>query len=408
MTLDYPVFDGDTHYYEPPELFEQYIDPRYRDATFRVERTADGELVTFDGRPYGWIGGSGFTRRLRPGSLLKMLRQRGEASDEAEQPAGDDEDDERYAVDPAARLELMDRQGIEATLVFPSTGVTIENTMREDLPRLNAHVDAFNRWLLDCWSFNYKSRIFAPPVISLADPEHAVRQLEFAQEHGARAIQMMPGPAAWGRSPADPLYDPFWARVNEAEILVAYHIGNSGYMERYSPDWGEDPDPDGIHGEGSGRSAFQWAMYYRDRPIMETLAALICHNLFGRFPNVRVISVENSSRWVPYLLGSLDFFKAQGRSGPWPNGYVSGRLSEVFRRHVYVSPHHRGDDVEGLVELIGASQVVFGSDFPHPEGMSDVGDYREQCGLFASGMVVSDDDTRKVMRDNGLRLVGLA
>ena len=97
--------------------------------------------------------------------------------------------------------------------------------------------------------------------------------------------------------------------------------------------------------KGSGRSAFQWTMLYRDRPIMDTLAILIYHNLFGRFPGVQVMSVENGSIWVPYLLKAMDNMKGMGRNGPWPGGYVEGRPSEVFKQHVYVSPHHYGEDV---------------------------------------------------------------
>ena len=70
--------------------------------------------------------------------------------------------------------------------------------------------------------------------------------------------------------------------------------------------------------------------------------------------------------------------KGMGRQGPWPGGYVHGRPSEIFRRHVFVSPHHYGEDIGELIDLLGASQVLFGSDFPHAEGMSDVEDYQER------------------------------
>ena len=154
--------------------------------------------------------------------------------------------DDSYASEPEARISMMDKQGIEATLLFPSTGVTIENLLRDDPELLLAHVRAFNRWLADSWRFDFRHRIFSPGIISMVDADEAVHQLEFALEHGARAVQMLPGPATWGVSPADPIYDPFWARVQEAGVLVTYHLGNSGYMERYSADWGEDPDPDGV------------------------------------------------------------------------------------------------------------------------------------------------------------------
>ena len=125
---------------------------------------------------------------------------------------------------------------------------------------------------------------------------------------------------------------------------MTFHLGNSGYQERYSGDWGEYPDPDGLHGDTPGRSAFQWTMFYRDRPIMETICNLIYNNLFGRFPNVRVASIENGAVWVPYLLTVMDNMKGMGRNGPWPNGYVHGKPErDLPREGLRVTPPlHRG------------------------------------------------------------------
>lgn len=414
--VEYRLFDADNHYYEPVDIFVRYIEPRYRDRTFTVEDVDGGKAVMFRGQPFGFVGGQGNKQRIRPGALRAMLR--GETLPE------DDEDDS-YASDPAARIQMMDRQGIEATLMFPSTGVTIANAIGPDPELLAAHMRAFNRWLAETWTFDYRHRIISPAVIDLADPAAAVAELDTVLAQGARAIQLLPGPALWstndapGRSPADPIYDPFWSRVDEARLLVTLHLGNAGYMEHYSADWGEDPDPDGVRsndgqgttslkgpdGRGKGRSAFQWTMLYRDRPIMDTLAILIYHNLFGRFPNVQVMSVENGAIWVPYLLKAMDNMKGMARNGPWPNGYVEGRPSEVFRRHVYVSPHHYGDDVTELVELLGPERVLFGSDFPHAEGMSGVDDYQERAGEFAARLEHPAEVTRKVLRDNGMGLL---
>ena len=74
------------------------------------------------------------------------------------------------------------------------------------------------------------------------------------------------------------------------------------------------------------QSAFQWAFLHGDRPIMETLGALAYHNLFGRFPELRILSIENGSDWVRYLFKQLDKKKGMGRHGPWPGGYFRGRL----------------------------------------------------------------------------------
>jgi predicted TIM-barrel fold metal-dependent hydrolase len=406
--LDYRFFDADNHYYEPVDMFSRYIDPAFADRTFVVEEHDGETVVRFEGRPFGFIGGSGNRQRIRPGALRARLR--GEVANDAVDV------DDSYAADPAARIEMMDKQGIEAAFMFPSTGVTIENLLQRDPELLRAHIVAFNRWLSESWTFDYKHRIFAPALISLVDVGDAVNQLEFALNRGARLVQLLPGPAMWGRSPADRVYDPFWARINEAGVLVTFHLGNSGYMERYSADWGENPDPDGItasaepregRGPTDGRSAFQWTMLYRDRPIMDTLAILIYHNLFGRFPNLQVISVENGSIWVPYLLRAMDNMKGMGRRGPWPGGYVEGRPSDIFKKHVVVSPHHYGEDVGGLVDLLGVERVLFGSDFPHAEGMSAEDDYRERAGEFVAKLGHSDEQAHLVMRGNGMHLLGL-
>jgi predicted TIM-barrel fold metal-dependent hydrolase len=412
-SIDYRLFDADNHYYEPVDLFERYIEPRYVERTLHVEERDGETVVSFDGRPFGMVAGVGHSRRIRPGALRARLR--------GERPELAEDVDDSYVAEPDARIEMMDRQGIEATLMFPSTGVTIENATGDDIEFLLAHIRAFNRWLSESWTFNYKDRILSPALINLADADAAVAELEFVLDRGARAIQVMPGPAQWstadrlGRSPADPVYDPFWARIDEAGTLVCFHSGNTGYMEHYSADWGENPDPDGMRSDRGGvgpshpdwnptggRTAFQWTMLYRDRPIMDTLAILVYHNLFGRFPNVQVASVENGSIWVPYLLRAMDNMKGMARGGPWPNGYVEGRPSEIFKRHVYIAPWHYGEDVAGLVELLGAERVLFGSDFPHVEGMSDIGDYQEKAGEYAASLRQPDSETRSVMRDNGL------
>ena len=116
-------------------------------------------------------------------------------------------------------------------------------------------------------------------------------------------------------------------------------------------------------------------------------------NLFGRFPNVKVASIENGSLFVDYLLRVMDKMVGMGRGGPWPGGRLTAKPSELFRQHVYVSPFHE-EDIRALAELIGAERVLFGSDYPHPEGLAEPNDF--VAGL--SGM--SAGDIERIMRSN--------
>jgi predicted TIM-barrel fold metal-dependent hydrolase len=126
---------------------------------------------------------------------------------------------------------------------------------------------------------------------------------------------------------------------------------------------------------------------------MDTIAALIYGNLFGRFPDIRIASVENGSIWVSYLLKAMDKMKGMGRNGPWIGGYVHGKASEIFKRHVFVSPFYE-EDLAELVGAIGASQVLFGSDFPHQEGLARPADFANYLQNFPEAEI------RMIMRDN--------
>jgi predicted TIM-barrel fold metal-dependent hydrolase len=390
--LDYPTVDADNHYYETPEAFSRHIESRFAERTLRVERDGDGaEVVVLDGRPYTFSDPK-FDRTNPPGSLTSILRDPEAAqyaatfSEEFMLPAYQDRE---------ARLALMDDQGIEAAILLPSLAVCVEQPISAD-PELTAAVlRAFNRWLEDDWGYAWRERIFAVPLVSLLDVDAACAELDRVLARGARLVHLKTGPVA-GRSPADPVFDPFWARVEEAGIPVVFHIGDSGYPEMFGPAWGEDP-------QASVRrfSAFQWAFLHGDRPLMETLGALTYHNLFGRFPGVRVMSIENGSDWVAYLFRHLDKKKGMGRHGPWPGGYFRGRPSEILGRHLYLTPYPE-DDVPALLDLVGDDHLLFGSDHPHPEGLADPNSFAALLGDAGPATV------RRVMRENTAGLLGLS
>jgi len=386
------LWDADNHYYEPADCFTRYLDPTMRDRTVRLVTADDGrEVVMVGDRPFTFLHEAFRSTVTKPGALRELLRSMssattGEAVDASEplQPA---------YIDRGARLARMDDQGLEAALLFPTTAVCVEHFLKHDVDLLYASFHAFNRWLDDDWGFDHQGRIFAVPMLSLLDADRAVHELEFVLARGARAIGLRPGPA-YGRSPADPHFDAFWARIDEARVPVCFHIGESGYNELYSTAWGEEANP-----SSHQQSAFQWSSFYGDRPIMDTFSALVLHNLFGRFPNVQCLSVENGSLFVGYLLKVMDKMNGMGRNGPWLGGRISERPSEIFRRHVSVAPYHE-EDIVALAGLIGDDRVLFGSDFPHPEGLAEPRDFA------ALVEPLGDDAVTRIMGANLRSLLG--
>ena len=388
--LPYRLFDADNHYYEPRDAFTRHMEARHAERAVRVVKDDKGrDRILIGDEPFTFLTPL-YEDAPAPGALQELMR--GRKNDSGERP--------HYPMqsefqDRAARLRTMGSQGIESCIMLPTLGVCVEHQMRHDVEGTYANLGAFNRWLDDDWGFNYEERIFAVPLLSLLDVDLAVQELERVLAAGARIVHLRPTPVN-GMTIADPHFDPFWARLNEASVPVAFHISEAGYNELMSVHWGEEPNP-----RSHKQSAFQWAMFYGDRPIMDTIAALLYGNLFGRYPNLKAVSIENGSAWVPYLIKRLDKMKGMGRFGRWPGGRPEGRMSDIFRRHIVISPYHE-DDHSILVEMLGVEGIVFGSDWPHPEGMVEPSDYVESLPPD-----LSPADVRKIMRDNARALVGL-
>lgn len=387
--------DADNHYYETDDCFTRFMEPKYRHLAAQW-KDIDGEKVFCIGdRPHTFLKPTYpmFERVSAAGALAAALRKgdhRADAGDETsiETPAA-------YTTDRDARVELIHSQGLDGAIILPTLGVTVEHFMRNDPIQTFANLRAFNSWIDDQWGFNYKDTIYGVPLLSLLDIDLAVEELDRVLKMGAKAVHLRPGPQG-GKSPADPSFDAFWSRVNEAGIPVAFHISESSYNEMFSVAWGEDPNP-----RSHRQSAFQWTNFFGDRPMIDTISSMIFMNFFERFPRVNAMSIENGSLWVPYLVKAMDKMKGMGRNGPWPGGYVKGKPSLIFKRHVFVSPYFE-EDVIALADLIGHSQILFGSDYPHMEGLASPLDFQESI----QGLPI--DQQEDIMQNNIRRVLGTA
>lgn len=385
--LGFALFDADNHYYEAPDAFTRHIRPEYARRGVQWAVIGGKARLLVDGKLNRFIPNPLFDPVARPGVLDDYFRGRS-AGDDIRSAFGDLEPISASYREPAARLEQMDRQHIEACFMFPTLGVGMEEALRHDPGLAHAVFEAFNRWLAEDWGFAYEGRIFAAPYLTLLDAELAVAELDRVLAAGARVIVMRSGPVLGphgGRSPADPVYDPFWERISEAGIPVAYHSGESGY-HRYAADWGES----------SEMEAFRYnpfkALVSGHRPIFDTVSALLAHGLFRRFPNVRVATIESGSDWVGELVPKLtkSFRQIPAAWGVDP--------VEQLRTNVWVSPYYE-DDLRGVADLLGVDHLLFGSDFPHAEGLADPASFRHDLDGF------TPDEIRAVMRDNGMALL---
>jgi len=293
---------------------------------------------------------------------------------------------------PGPRLELLDQQGITAALVFPTLASLIEERLIDDPELTQIAVHAFNEWLFEEWGFDYRSRLFSTPIVNPSVVDGGIAELERVLERGARAVLLRPGPVSGPRgtrSPFLPGFDPFWARVEESGVLVALHASDSGY-QGYLNTW---EGRQGAEYVAFRPQAFA-AVADGGRSIQDTLASAICHGMLSRFPGVKLLSVENGGSWVGLLLRNLELaFKKL------PQEFPEHPL-EVFHRNIWINPFWE-DSVTGLVELIGADRVCFGSDYPHPEGLDDPLRWRDELGDLGV------DSVEQIMSTNMFELLGV-
>ncbi len=384
--LGFRIFDADNHYYEAEDAFTRHIDPKLRRRAMQWAEIDGRKRLLVGGRVNRFIPNPRFDPVAKPGCLDEFFRGRNPKGEDISKLFGDLEPIRREYRERDARLARMDQQGIEACFMFPTLGVGMEQSLIHDPEALLGAFRAFNRWVDEDWGFAYRERIFAAPLITLVDPQQATAELEWALARDARVVCLRAAPVAsstGSRSPGDALYDPFWARAAEAGITVAFHSGDAGYS-RYAADWGETEEME----------AFRYAplkMCLSPSSTLDTMAALVCHGVYARHPNLRVAVIESGSDWVGVLLKK--FKKAYGQM---PRAFPEDP-AETFRRHVWVAPFYE-DDLLLLRDLLGPDHVLMGSDYPHAEGLAEPARFVDDLAGFAP------HEIRLIMRENALAL----
>lgn len=390
--LDFPVFDADNHMYETTDALTKFL-PREYEGFIKYVQVNGRTKIAVRNVISDYIPNPTFEKVAAPGAQEEYFKHGNPEGRSRREIMGKAIESPPAFSSPEPRLELMNELGIDRALMWPTLASLLEERVRDDPAAVHAVVHALNQWMLEHWSFNYEDRMFPTPVIHMGIVDEAIRELDWVVERGARIVLIRPAPA-WGwagpRSPALPEFDPFWSKVAEAGVVIGMHASDSGY-QRYTNEW------EGIRDEMTpfkGGSGFQAILAHQGRPIIDTVSSLVGHGLCSRFPSLRFAPVENGSNWVRPLMEHMGYAWAHS-----PKAFDENPV-EVFKRNVYVHPFHE-EDPKGLIDLIGADRVLFGSDYPHPEGMSDPITFVDDlAGL-------PDDTIRKVMGGNLSRLLGL-
>jgi predicted TIM-barrel fold metal-dependent hydrolase len=278
------VVDADGHVLEPADTWLRYIDPSYRDRAIRIGTDPEGyEVLLIDGRSLK-------TLRGQLGSLggiemdTERLLTRGQVTYAEGSPAG--------GYDPRARLAVMDAEGIDSVLLYPTIGICWEGHVTD--PGLaTAYTRAYNRWLVEFCQAD-RTRLHPVAHISLLDPEGAVEETIRARAEGCVGVFLSPDVAArGGRHFDDPAFARFWATVQDLEMPIAFHVVVRD-RQWFRP-WQRYDPSDGLFG---------FAFLAID--VMAAFTQMLASGMFERYPRLRCAVLEAGSNWIASWLDRLD------------------------------------------------------------------------------------------------------
>ncbi len=379
--LEHPVFDSDNHMYENTDAFTKFLPPAYKGIVKYIQEGNRTKLAVKD-RISRAIPNPTFQRVAPPGGHDDPLQRRSIAGLDA-----------FFDVEP--RYELMQEFGITRSLMWPTLASVIEQALPEDPLAAHAVLHALNEWMYEHWTFGYEDAIFATPAIGMASVERAIEELDWVTDRGARIVYIRPAPVfgfAGPRSFALPEFDPFWEAMQEKDVVVGLH---NTVNQRYPVDLAEldaTPEGGGYFERPHGASAPFRALATPRSQSSDLIASMIGHGMLTRFPRLKVVIVEHFNEWTRPML--RHFGEAYERA---PGLFDEDPL-EVLRRNIWIHIFRDPNPVE-LIGMLGVANSMFGSDFPHPEGLRDPLAFSEDIASLPL------EDQRAIMGGNLARLM---
>ena len=370
--------DADGHVLEPPDLWETYLEPRYRDRALLIVRDENGlEELEIGGRR------SKMSRKGFPATLGAMgapdladMQRNPERTYLAEAPFG--------SMDPAERIKLLDAENLDAVVLYTTVGLLWEAEL-EDAELSQAYTRAYNRWI--CEFCSGSPRLVPTAHISLGDPVAGARELERAVAEGARGAYVAPFTHD-GRPLGHPDNDPVFAAAQALDVPFAIH-------PTFEPQWTK----------GTRMGAWE---HVRELRLLASVTAsdgvrhqfttLFDYGVFDRFPDLKVIVLESGGGWIGYWLDRID--AVYGHTFIGTRVPLKERPSEYFKSRVWISCDPDERTIPALAERFGADRFMWASDFPHADHTPE---YIDDLNELASGFT-DERDRRLFLGDNTRRL----
>jgi uncharacterized protein len=357
MLRQYDVIDADGHVLEPPDLWLNYIEPKFRDRAPRLALNREGaevlqlggQQITDSGPGRGRVKlGAGGAIGARDGKVSVWIKY-------AEGRAG--------GFNPHSRIPDMDAEFIDAAFLYPTLGLFLGAV---DEPEFAAAIcRAYNRWLADyCGPYPYW--LFGVAMLPMQAVELAVRELRFAvHELGFRAGFVRPNPYN-GRVLHSRDYDPLWAEAQELDIALGIHSGAESGQPTLAMDRFE-----------THRRAVRHCVAHTLEMMAAATSMIMCGPC-DRFPRLRTGFLESGGGWMAGWLDRMDRHfddKAMNDTG------LTTRPREIFRRQCFISFEPVERSLPLLADYLGPDNILWATDYPHFDGFWNAPNMIKQMNL---------------------------
>ena len=374
------VIDADGHILEPPDLWQNYLEAKYKDHAIRMVRDAAGvELLVVEDKPLLITRGIGPTA-AGIGQSLEDIFIPGKFG-YLDGPQG--------AYDAQARLALMDQTGIDVSVLFPTLGLIWEPGAK-DVGLSAAYCRAYNNWIVDFCSAD-PQRLVPVAHIVLLDINEAITEVKRVAALGVKGVFVCAAPANklafWDRA-----YDPLWSVLQEHDLPIGFHT--AVHEDFLGHQWISEEKTDFMD---ESFVYFQCVPLVAD--VQAAFAALFQGAVFDRFPKLKVNLLECGAGWLPHALDRWDskFHKIGYKTG------LSHLPSEYFARQCWISFDPDETTVAYVAHKYGAEKFMWASDFPHWDGSPEA--LQETKAAIAP---LSPPEQQLILGDNVARIYNLS
>ncbi|MBM3925838.1 MAG: amidohydrolase [SAR202 cluster bacterium] len=368
MRNGFRVIDADAHFYEPKNIWDKYVEKEFYDRRPIVTDIISKARLVYkaENKPFSAV---------RANTLYSEMENKfGHAF--------------RAGWTLESRLIDMDTEGWDIQVCLPTNAAALPGDVETDvLPALHR---AYNNWAYDFCSGSSK-RVRFTAIVPGTHPKEMVKEsVRTVEKLGAVSVFL---PRAIPDKQFDhPDYAPFFDTVQGLDVPISVHGNTSA---------GGEPAAAARYAKRTGAYiALSQAIQF---PVenMINFGHFIYGGLLDKYPTLRLLILESNSGWVPFWLNRLEKY-CEGRQSVWFDEHpLKHTPQEYFLRQCAVAADADEPSIKYVVDYIGDNNIVFNTDYPHPDAPSTSAPLKEMLE-----QPLSDDSKRKILWDNSVKIYG--